>query len=411
MTDKAISPLRQRLIEDMAIRRLSPKTQLHYIRHVKRFADFLGRPADKATAEGVHRYQLWLASIGTTVPTVNVSATALRFFFKITLKRRDLAEEIVSTREPRRLPIVLSPEEVGRLLASARNIKHKALLSLAYATGLRASEVVSLKLIDIDSDRMVIRVERGTSQKDRYVILPPNLLEILREWWRLARRKGWMSPGQPWLFPGCRGQHTRARQRHRIVRLAGRAGIPKRVGVHTLRHSFATHLLEQDVGIRVIQTLLGHKKLDTTALYTYVAVGALGQVTSPLDVLLKCPADARPSSRPAVEVADVFRHRGPAWRASHAGHVSLGQLKVMSAIERCRTAALGGHVERCEACAHLRISYNSCRNRHCPKCQAAAEGVTHRSPRRAAAGALFPCRLHPAGTGRRHRLPEQIGRL
>ena len=149
MTDKAISPLRRRLIEDMAIRRLSPKTQLHYIRHVKRFADFLGRSADKATAEDVHRYQLWLASIGTTVPTVNVSATALRFFFKITLKRRDLAEEVVSTREPRRLPVVLSPEEVGRLLASARNIKHKALLSLAYATGLRASEVVSLKLTDI----------------------------------------------------------------------------------------------------------------------------------------------------------------------------------------------------------------------------------------------------------------------
>jgi integrase/recombinase XerD len=140
MTDKAISPLRRRLIEDMAIRRLSPKTQLHYIRHVKRFADFLGRSADKATVEDVHRYQLWLSSIGTTVPTVNVSATALRFFFKITLKRRDLAEEVVSTREPRRLPVVLSPEEVGRLLASARNIKHKALLSLAYATGLRASD-------------------------------------------------------------------------------------------------------------------------------------------------------------------------------------------------------------------------------------------------------------------------------
>ena len=200
MTDKAISPLRRRLIEDMAIRRLSPKTQLHYVRHVKRFADFLGRSADKATAEDVHRYQLWLASIGTTVPTVNVSATALRFFFKITLKRRDLAEEVVSTREPRRLPVVLSPEEVGRLLASARNIKHKALLSLAYATGLRASEVVSLKLTDIDRDRMVIRVEQGKGKKDRYVILSPNLLEILREWWRVARKKGWMYPGQHWLL-------------------------------------------------------------------------------------------------------------------------------------------------------------------------------------------------------------------
>ena len=156
MTDKAISPLRRRLIEDMTIRRLSPKTQLHYIRHVKRFADSLGRSADKATAEDFHRYQLWLASIGTTVPTVNVSATALRFFFKVTLKRHDLAEEVVSTREPRHLPVVLSPEEVGRLLASATNIKHKAVLSLTYATGLRRSEVVSLRLTDIDSDRMLI---------------------------------------------------------------------------------------------------------------------------------------------------------------------------------------------------------------------------------------------------------------
>src|SRR6202048_2400550 len=145
MTDKAISPLRRRLIEDMAIRRLGPKTQHHYIRHVKRFADFLGQSADKAIAEDVHRYQLWLASIGTTVPTVNVSATALRFFFKITLKRRDLADAVVSVREPRRLPVVLSPEEVGRLLASATNIKHRAALSLTYATGLRASEVISLK--------------------------------------------------------------------------------------------------------------------------------------------------------------------------------------------------------------------------------------------------------------------------
>jgi integrase/recombinase XerD len=256
MTDKAISPLRRRLIEDMTIRRLSPKTQLHYIRHVKRFADFLGRSADKATTEDVHRYQFWLASVGTTVPTVNVSATALRFFFKVTLKRHDLAQEVVSSREPRRLPVVLSPEEVGRLLAAARNIKHKALLSLAYATGLRASEVVSLKLTDIDRDRMVIRVEQGKGKKDRYVILSPNLLEILRDWWRVARKKGWMSPGQAWLFPGYRGQHTSARQLHRIVRLAaGRAGITKRVGVHTLRHSFATHLLEQKTDIRVIQSL------------------------------------------------------------------------------------------------------------------------------------------------------------
>jgi len=290
MTEKAISPLRRRLIEDMAIRRLDPKTQQQYIRHVKKFADFVGRSAEKATPEDVRRYQVWLASIGTTVGTVNAGASALRFFFKVTLKRPDLAEEVVSTREPRRLPVVLSPEEVGRLLTSATNIKHKAVLSLAYATGLRSSEVVSLKLTDIDRDRMVIRVEQGKGKKDRYVILSPILLEILRQWWRVARKKGWMSPAQPWLFPGYRGRHTSARQMHRIVRLAaGRAGITKRVSVHTLRHSFATHLLEQKTDIRVIQVLLGHKKLDTTALYTRVAISTIGQVTSPLDFLRKMP--------------------------------------------------------------------------------------------------------------------------
>jgi integrase/recombinase XerD len=249
MTDKAISPLRQRLIDDMTIRRLGPKTQHDYVRHVKRFADFLGRSAEKATPEDVRRYQVWLASIGTTVGTVNAGASALRFFFKVTLKRPDLVEEVVSTREPRRLPVVLSPEEVGRLLASAINIKHEALLSLAYATGLRASEVVSLKLTDIDRDRMVIRVEQGKGKKDRYVILSPILLEILREWWGVARKKGWMSPGQPWLFPGYRGQHTSARQLHRIVRLAARrAGITKRVGVHTLRHNSERRIIPSPPG-------------------------------------------------------------------------------------------------------------------------------------------------------------------
>ena len=183
MTDKAISPLRRRLIENMAIRRLGPKTQHDYIRHVKRFADFLGRSADKATAEDVHRYQLWLGSIGASVGTANVSATALRFFFKVTLKRHDLAEELISTREPRRLPVVLSPEEVGRLLAAATNIKHRAILSLAYATGLRASEVVSLKLTDIDRDRMVIRVEQGKS-------LPP-------------RKRGARRIGTSFSHPSC----------------------------------------------------------------------------------------------------------------------------------------------------------------------------------------------------------------
>jgi site-specific recombinase XerD len=287
MTDTAMSPLRRRMIDDMTIRRLGSKTQHDYIRHVKGFADFLGRSADKATPEDVRRYQLRLASIGTTVPTYNSVASALRFFFKVTLKRGDLAGEVQSAREPRRLPVVLSPEEVGRMLAATTNAKHKAALSLAYATGLRASEVVSLKISDIDSDRMVIRVEQGKGKKDRYVMLSSNLLGLLREWWRVARKTGRMFPGQPWLFPGYSGQPMSTRQLHRVVReAAARAGVTKRVGVHTLRHSFATHLLENKTDIRVIQVLLGHKKLDTTALYTRVAPKAIGEVTSPLDLLL-----------------------------------------------------------------------------------------------------------------------------
>ena len=203
MTDKAISPLRRRLIEDMAIRRLGPKTQHHYIRHVKRFADFLGRSADKTSAEDVHRYQLSLASIGTTVPTVNVSATVLQFFFKVTLKRRDLADAVVSVREPRRLPVVLSPEEVGRLLASATNIKHKAALSLTYPTGLRASEVVSLKLTEyLLNDCMVIRVDRR---------LPGRAAGVLR---RSGRPKEGL-PGQEWRPWSRRYSRSHRNKRHR----------------------------------------------------------------------------------------------------------------------------------------------------------------------------------------------------
>jgi site-specific recombinase XerD len=233
---------------------------------------------------------LHLASSGVAVPSQNATVTALRFFFTVTLGRGEVTDRMPFVREPRRLPVVLSPEEVARFLQAAPGLKYRAALSVAYGAGLRANEVISLKIGDIDSTRMVIRVEQGKGKKDRYVILSPNLLEILREWWRVARKKGWMSPGQHWLFPGYRGQHTSARQLHRIVRLAaGRASITKRVGVHTLRHSFATHLLEQKTDIRIIQVLLGHKKLDTTALYTRVAVSALGQVTSPLDFLLKMP--------------------------------------------------------------------------------------------------------------------------
>jgi site-specific recombinase XerD len=269
MTDKAISPLRQRLIDDLAIRRLGPKTQHEYIRRVKGFADFLGRSPAKATAEDVHRYQLRLASIGATVSTVNATASALRFFFKVTLKRSDLADEVVSVREPRRLPVVLSPEEVGRLLAATTNIKQKASLSpdLRHWPASIGGHIAEAHRYRQGPHGHPGRTgqepapAKAGGKKDRYVILSPNLLELLREWWRVARKKGWMPPGQPWLFPGYRGQHISARHLHRLVRMAAaRAGITKRVGVHTLRHSFATHLLEQKTDIRVIQSLPPRKR-------------------------------------------------------------------------------------------------------------------------------------------------------
>lgn len=196
MTDTAISPLRRRMIEDMTIRKLGPKTQAGYIRAVKNFAEFLGRSPDQANVDDIRRYQLNLASSGLGVPSVNAAMTALRFFFKVTLRRGDVTENIVFAREPRRLPVVLSPDEVARLLAAAAGVKYKAALSIAYGTGLRASEVISLKVGDIDSTRMVIRVDQGKGHKDRYVMLSQQLLDLLRQWWRIARPRYWLFPGQ-----------------------------------------------------------------------------------------------------------------------------------------------------------------------------------------------------------------------
>ena len=281
MTDKAISPLRRRMIDDRAIRQLGPKTQSGYIRAVKNFVAFLGHSPDQASTDDIRRYQLHLASSDLGVPSVNAAMTALRFFFKVTLRRSDVVEDVVFIREPRRLPVVLSPEAVARLIAAAPGLKYQAALSIAYGAGLRVSEVISLKVGDIDSARMLIRVDQGKGHKDRYVMLSQPLLKLLRRWWLVKRPRAWLFPGRT---PGA---PLSARQLNRAVHIAAqRAGIDKRVGMHTLRHSFATHLLEQNTDIRVIQVLLGHNKLDTTALYTRVAIKAIGEITSPLDRLL-----------------------------------------------------------------------------------------------------------------------------
>jgi integrase/recombinase XerD len=278
MTDKAISPLRQRMIEDMTIRKFVPKTQHDYLQRVKNFAAYLGRSPDTANFEDLRCYQLHLAASGAGVPTLNQTLSTLRFFFKVTLGRPDIVERTAFVHEPRKLPVVLSPEQVARLLDAASSLKYKTALSVAYGAGLRASEVVALKVSDIDSQRMVIRVEQGKGRKDRYVMLSPHLLDLMRAWWKLARPQGWLFPGQNRLNPLTTRQLNRA-----CHAAADTAEIGKRVSLHTLRHSFATHLLEQNVDIRVIQVLLGHAKLDTTALYTRVATKTIREVMSPLD--------------------------------------------------------------------------------------------------------------------------------
>jgi integrase/recombinase XerD len=252
MTNEAMSPLRRRMIEDMTIRKLAPKTQEGYIRTIKNFAMFLGRSPDTASFEDVRRFQLHLAESGADTPTVNHTVSALRFLFRVTLKRYAIVEYTHFVREPRKLPMVLSPEEVARLLNAAAGLKYKAALSVAYGTGLRAAEVVSLKVSDIDSKRMIIRVEQGKGHKDRNVMLSPHLLNLLRAWWRVARPQGWLFPGRDPVQPMTTRQLNRA-----CHAAAEAAGIEKNVSLHTLRHSFATHLLEQNIDVRVIQVLLG----------------------------------------------------------------------------------------------------------------------------------------------------------
>jgi len=280
MSEKPISPLRQRMIDDMTARRFKEKVQKDYVRHVRTFTAFLGRSPDTATSEDLRRYQLHMAQQPISASSVNAALAALRFFFTVTLERADLVRPLRVVNEPRKAPVVLSKEEVARLIEAAPGLKYKAALSVAYGAGLRVSEVANLKVSDIDSERMTLRVEQGKGQRDRYVMLSPRLLDLLREWWPAARPPVWLFPGQNPINP------VTARQLNRAVNAAKTlAGISKRVSPHTLRHSFATHLLEQGVDIRVIQVLLGHAKLETTALYTRVAVSTIRDVESPLEGL------------------------------------------------------------------------------------------------------------------------------
>jgi site-specific recombinase XerD len=274
------------MIDDMRMRQLAPRTQDIYLHIVREFTRFLGRSPDTATVEDLRRYQLYLVDHGTSAVSLNHAITGLKFFFTVTLDRPELMVRMRPVRVPRVLPVVLSPDEVRRLIEASPNLKHQTALSVAYGAGLRASEVVALKVADVDSERMTLRIEQGKGRRDRYAMLSPVLLERLRVWWRVARAQGRMPDGG-WLFPGLDPlDQLSTRQLNRSIHAAAEAAhIDKRVSMHTLRHSFATHLLEQKVDIRVIQVLLGHAKLENTALYVQVATDLLREVTSPLDRL------------------------------------------------------------------------------------------------------------------------------
>ena len=306
MTTKAITPLRLRMIEDMNARKLGKDTQRGHIYSCKRFAAFLRGSPETATAEDIRRFQLHLSETGTSICNRNRIMTGLRFLFRVTLRRLDLAAEIYHIREPQKIPLVMSPDETRRLLAVADNLKVRTMLSLGYGCGLRAGEVVKLKVKHIDSAQKIIRVEQAKGRKDRNVMLSPEMLDLLRQWWkaRPPRDNAGTPVEERWLFPGrMRGQPMTTRQLNRLFHeTAEAAGIKKSVTLHALRHSFATHLLERGTDIRIIQALLGHHKLDTTARYTRVATGMIARVESPLDLLSqpRKKASKKPVKKPVT---------------------------------------------------------------------------------------------------------------
>ena len=275
-----ISPLRRRMIDDMTIRNLSPATQRSYLHAVTKFSRYFGRSPDRLGLEDVRAFQVHLVSSGLSWPALNQTVCALRFFFGVTLGHAEIPERIAYARTPAKLPTILNGDEIVRFLEAVPSLRTRTALTTAYAAGLRASEAVHLKVRDVDGERGIIRVEHGKGGKDRNVMLSAQLLAILRVYWRLARPEVWLFPGRDEtkpidvqvLYSACRSA-------------CAAAGIDKRVTVHTLRHSFATHLLESGTDIRIIQVLLGHNNLSTTARYTKVSNTLIRSTTSPLDRL------------------------------------------------------------------------------------------------------------------------------
>ena len=278
-----MTPLRQRMIEDMRVRNLSPNTQRLYVDRVAKFAKYFGKSPELLGPEDIRTYQVYLMNQKrASTSMLQQTVCALRFLYRSTLGKEWTLQYIPFPKQEKKLPVVLSQDEISRFFESVPNLKHRAFLMTAYATGLRVSEVASLRVADIDSQRMMIRIEQGKGWKDRYVMLSPNLLEVLRGYWKVVRPKDWLFPGRPPIRP-----ITRECIHQVCVKAAAAAGLTKRVSVRALRHAFATHLLESGTNIRVIQILLGHRSLRTTARYTHVSAATICSTCSPLDLLPK----------------------------------------------------------------------------------------------------------------------------
>ena len=288
-----MTALRERMIEDMRIRNLAPNTQISYLQQVSLFARYFAKSPNVLGREEIRAYQVYLTEEKKLSPrSITIAVSALRFLYKVTLRREWNLEEIIpAPKQPQKLPVILSPEEVLEFLSCVRGHNHRTILTCCYAAGLRISEVVALEVSHIDSRRMMIRVQQGKGQKDRYVMLSPKLLEILREWWRRDRSQHWLFPGNiPGRHISTDAVEHACQEAHRLCRLA------KPITPHSLRHAFAVHLLEQGTDVRTIQLLLGHRSLATTARYLRIATTKVCSTTSPLDLLPKpLPPEPKPT--------------------------------------------------------------------------------------------------------------------
>ena len=286
-----MTTLRQRMIDDLRVRNYAPKTIDAYVRSVAQFARHFGKSPDQLGPEHIREYQIFLVNTRkASWPLFNVAVCALRFFYKVTLGKPWIIEHIPYPKQEKKLPVVLSPGELATFFQAVPNLKHRIVLRTMYASGVRISEALALRVDDIDSRRMLIRVEQGKGRRDRYTILPPTLLEGLREYWKSSRSR-------PWLFPGRTPQKplTQSAMQRVVQRVRKKAGLRKPVTTHTMRHCFATHLLEAGVDLRSIQLLLGHRSLNTSATYLHVAAGALRSDGKPIDLLARTKANGTDS--------------------------------------------------------------------------------------------------------------------